>query len=335
MAGAIGTSSRSEPPELAPATGVLPLQEVTAQCLGPGYTTGDPVAVRTLIEHRFALQAEAQSKLGSTEEFGALTERFGMLLEEIMGQRGFDYEFHLKRLNSVQPPTRRIGPPILGQLEQQQGQEAQRIARSSYHALNQALESAAVDPRAQALRREMDDRVAELLAREYPCHASLETAIAERTRGLVSSLRDLTGASAALATVLSNDFSRPTTELDVLKQAVTGKEVDVTAAVAVEVTLEELRAWAESFGVQAVGAELDLAMLQRLDQAVIVHLKTGGNESSQGDGHAFAVFNGLGDDLSVSLGDPLQGNRLVPAAEFLKEWSGNALVLRRPTAGAR
>jgi hypothetical protein len=143
-----------------------------------------------------------------------------------------------------------------------------------------------------------------------------------RTAGLVRQQRDYSCGPAALATILTYFYGRPTSEAEIL--ALTGAQDETTFA--------QLADASEALGHPATGATVTLELLQTLQVPIIAFL------TYRGTGH-FTVIRGIGPTGRVQLADPSWGNRTLQPARFARlfdpEQRGSGRVLIIQPAGPR
>ena len=150
-----------------------------------------------------------------------------------------------------------------------------------------------------------------------------------RDQGIVKQSLDYSCGPAAMATLLSYYFQKPTSEKEILNVLETNSAVWQLPPDWREtgVSMAALAKIGKYTGLEAVGIAVDLAMLSRLNIPVIVYLE------HRGFPH-FSVIRGVDKQGSVQLADPTWGNQLLSQREFAKLWpvgptgKGKLLLLR-------
>jgi uncharacterized protein len=138
-----------------------------------------------------------------------------------------------------------------------------------------------------------------------------------RSAGLVRQERDFSCGPAALATILTYYYGRPTSEAEIL--ALTGAQD--------ETTFSQLADASQTLGYPATGATVTLELLRTLQVPVIGFLMY------RGTGH-FTVIRGIGRTGRVQLADPSWGNRTLQPARFSRLFdpdrrgSGRILIIQ-------
>jgi len=129
---------------------------------------------------------------------------------------------------------------------------------------------------------------------------------------------DYSCGSAALASLLTYHYDRPTTEQDVFKSMFdTGDQEKIQKE---GFSLLDMKTHLARQGLVADGYKMTLDKLEKLGVPVITLINTGGYRH-------FVIIKGIrGDD--VVLGDPAQGVIIVDRAAFEPAWSGVVLVIR-------
>jgi len=149
-----------------------------------------------------------------------------------------------------------------------------------------------------------------------------------RDRGVVKQQRDYSCGLAALATVLTHYFLKPTTE-DVLLDALASRDEDADRSLSEGVSLAALATLAREQGLSVAGVAVPPAALDRLGAPAIAYLELGD------DAH-FTVLRGVS-AAAVELADPAWGNTRMQRAEFeaaflREDGRGRLLVLAAPVA---
>lgn len=136
-----------------------------------------------------------------------------------------------------------------------------------------------------------------------------------RERRFVSTIRqryDFSCGSAAIATLLTHHYARPTTEEQVFRAMFEGG--DGARIRAEGFSMLDMQRYLASRGLQANGYRLPLARIEELRVPAIVLIDLNGYRH-------FVVLRGLTAER-VLLGDPNLGTRTMPRAEFERAWSG-------------
>jgi predicted double-glycine peptidase len=180
-----------------------------------------------------------------------------------------------------------------------------------------ALAAGAVDPaRAEVrLSREADGdyRVAVMSWWEIPF------------RSVVRQQHDFSCGSAAVATLLSFHYRRPTSERAVF--AAMWERGDQTAIRRVGFSMFEMKTYLESVGYRVAGFRLTVDQLPRLSRPTIVLIDLNGFRH-------FVVVKGVRGNR-VLLGDSVRGLTQYDVADFARIWNGIALaILDTPGVGA-
>jgi predicted double-glycine peptidase len=129
---------------------------------------------------------------------------------------------------------------------------------------------------------------------------------------------DYSCGSAALASLLTYHYDRPTTEDAVFKAMFdTGDQEKIKQE---GFSLLDMKVHLARQGLVADGYKMTLDRLEKLGVPVITLINTGGYRH-------FVIIKGIrGDD--VVIGDPAQGVIIVPRAKFEPVWSGVVLVIK-------
>lgn len=126
--------------------------------------------------------------------------------------------------------------------------------------------------------------------------------ISIRDDGVVRQKEDYSCGSAALATILSSFYGRPTNEAEVLRL------INRKSAA----SFSDLQRAAKNLGYASVGMAANLDHLSQLKVPAILYLKIRGYDH-------FTVFRGIKNG-QVALADPSWGNKRISVTRFLKMW---------------
>jgi predicted double-glycine peptidase len=136
-------------------------------------------------------------------------------------------------------------------------------------------------------------------------------------RTVVRQEHDFSCGSAALATLLTFQYSRPTTEPDAFTAMYAVG--DQTKIRKVGFSLLDMKNYLDAHGYQANGYRLTLDDIAQRGQPVIALIDLGAYRH-------FVVIKGVVGD-QVLIGDPALGLKIYKKADFLKLWNGVALAL--------
>ena len=129
---------------------------------------------------------------------------------------------------------------------------------------------------------------------------------------------DYSCGSAALASLLTYHYDRPTDEQTVFKAMFsTGDQEKIQQE---GFSLLDMKVHLARQGLVADGYKMTLDRLAKLGVPVITLINTGGYRH-------FVIIKGIRED-DVVIGDPAQGVIIVPKAKFEPAWSGVVLVIR-------
>jgi predicted double-glycine peptidase len=129
---------------------------------------------------------------------------------------------------------------------------------------------------------------------------------------------DYSCGSAALASLLTYHYDRPTDEETVFKAMFsTGDQEKIQQE---GFSLLDMKVHLARQGLVADGYKMTLDRLAKLGVPVITLINTGGYRH-------FVIIKGIRED-DVVIGDPAQGVIIVPKAKFEPAWSGVVLVIR-------
>ena len=139
-------------------------------------------------------------------------------------------------------------------------------------------------------------------------------------RSVVRQQYDFSCGSAAISTLLTYHFGRPTSERESF--AAMWEQGDQETIRKVGFSMFEMKTYAESLGYRAEGYRLPLAKLARLSRPSIVLVDLKGFKH-------FVVVKGVRGDR-ILVGDPMLGLSEYSLADFAKIWNGIALVVDAP-----
>ena len=144
-------------------------------------------------------------------------------------------------------------------------------------------------------------------------------------RTIVRQEHDYSCGSAALATLLSYHYGRPTTEQEAFASmfAVGDKE----KIQRVGFSLLDMKRYLSSIGYQADGYRMNLQGLSKMDMPAIVLIQVGTYKH-------FVVLKGVRDGW-VLVGDPALGLHQIPQGEFLRMWNGIAFAIHGKAGASR
>ena len=146
-----------------------------------------------------------------------------------------------------------------------------------------------------------------------------------RFRGVVKQRFDFSCGSAAVATLLTYHYGRPTTEAVAFQSMwETGDRARIREA---GFSLLDMKLYLESIGLVADGFKVSLDEVARVGLPVIALIETRGYRH-------FVVVKGLREG-AVLTGDPAVGLLSTPRAAFEKSWNGIVLAIRDEGALAR
>ena len=148
-----------------------------------------------------------------------------------------------------------------------------------------------------------------------------------RDRNVVKQRYDYSCGAAALATLLRHYFKDDRLDERGVLDEILGRlsKEELQDRVQNGFSLLDLKQQAEGLGYQAAGVKLGLGQLPKLRGPVLVHLVCGGERH-------FAILRGVREDR-VFLADPSRGNVRMPVHQFVREWTGLALVLGKKGFG--
>jgi len=134
-----------------------------------------------------------------------------------------------------------------------------------------------------------------------------------REEGVVRQQRDFSCGAASVATIFTSFLNMPCAEKEVIDYIVARNNVQ-DLILRQGFTLLDLKQFAESRGVQAVGYRLTLALLGKQTMPVLLPLLVKGASIRH-----FVVFLGIRED-KVFLADPAIGRYALTRAEFEQRW---------------
>ncbi|MCE8017270.1 C39 family peptidase [Halomonas sp. MCCC 1A17488] len=139
-----------------------------------------------------------------------------------------------------------------------------------------------------------------------------------RWDGVVAQQYDYSCGAAAVATLLTYHYDRPTTEADVFESMIRVGEVEQIREQGF--SMLDMKRYLDGQGLNSDGFRVGLDDLERIGIPAITLINTGGYRH-------FVVLKGM-DANSVLLGDPAVGTVAVPRAHFESIWSGLVLGAR-------
>ena len=138
-----------------------------------------------------------------------------------------------------------------------------------------------------------------------------------RFKNVVRQQYDFSCGSAAMATVLTYQYGRPTTEATVFEDMY--QRGDKAKIHAEGFSLLDMKGYLNRIGYRAEGFRVGLDKLAEATVPAIVLINTKGYLH-------FVVIKGLSDD-AVLIADPALGNKIVPRTEFERMWNGLVFVV--------
>lgn len=139
-----------------------------------------------------------------------------------------------------------------------------------------------------------------------------------RFKSIIRQQYDYSCGSAALASLLTHHYERPTSETEVFRAM--WEIGDQESIKKHGFSLLDMKQYLESRGLSADGFRIPLEKLEEAKIPAIVLIDT------QGYKH-FVVVKGIRND-EVLLGDPALGTTIVPREDFKKAWQGIVFVIR-------
>lgn len=135
---------------------------------------------------------------------------------------------------------------------------------------------------------------------------------------------DFSCGSAALATLLTYHYNRPTTEADIFVAMFnTGDQAKIQK---VGFSLLDMKRYLESRKLRADGFKMDMEKLVKIGAPAITLVNINGYNH-------FVVFKGF-ENGEIVVGDPALGVRVYTEAQFREIWNGVAFLIRsEPTVG--
>ncbi len=146
-----------------------------------------------------------------------------------------------------------------------------------------------------------------------------------RTARVVMQQYDFSCGAAAVATLLSFHYSRPTAEQAVFKSMFDRGDQAVIRERGF--SMLDMKAYFEDLGYHADGFRLELDRLRKIGVPVITLIDMNGYKH-------FVVVKGM-DDGRVLVGDPAYGTSVMESDFFAKIWSGTILAIRDKPQEAR
>jgi uncharacterized protein len=146
-----------------------------------------------------------------------------------------------------------------------------------------------------------------------------------RFREVVRQRYDFSCGSAALATLLTYHYGRPTTEAEAFQRM--WDRGDRESIRREGFSLLDMKLYLDSIGLAADGFQVPLDEVARVGLPVIALIETRGYKH-------FVVVKGLRAD-AVLVGDPSTGLVTMPRAAFERSWNGILLAVRNPDPAAR
>lgn len=142
-------------------------------------------------------------------------------------------------------------------------------------------------------------------------------------RSVVRQQHDFSCGSAALATLLTYHYGRPTTEAEAFTQMYA--QGDQAKIRRVGFSMLDMKRFLAARGLTSDGFRMPLDELRRSGVPAVVLIDLGRYRH-------FVVVKGVSDD-SVLVGDPALGLRIFRKADFLRMWNGVAFALYEPKDG--
>ncbi|MBA2777857.1 C39 family peptidase [Halomonas kenyensis] len=139
-----------------------------------------------------------------------------------------------------------------------------------------------------------------------------------RWEGVVPQQYDYSCGAAAVATLLTYHYGRPTTEAEVFEWMIQAGDVEQIKELGF--SMLDMKQYLDAQGLQTDGFRVQLDDLARIGIPAITLINTGGYRH-------FVVIKGI-DRGDVLVGDPAVGTVAVPKAHFESIWSGTVLGAR-------
>jgi hypothetical protein len=136
---------------------------------------------------------------------------------------------------------------------------------------------------------------------------------------------DFSCGSAALASLLTFHYDRPTTEEEVFKSMYEAGDQEKIQAQGF--SLLDMKSYLARQGMTADGFQMTLEKVEQVGVPVITLIQTGGYRH-------FVIIKGVRDG-EVLTGDPALGNRIYKADQFQAMWSGVIFLIRNDARLAR
>lgn len=142
----------------------------------------------------------------------------------------------------------------------------------------------------------------------------------DRHRHVVIQAQDYSCGAAALATLFQYYFEDNVTEGDVLERIVDAlSDEELEDRMEHGLSMTDLLNAAKDLGYLGAAVRLEMKKIPELQAPVIVRIE-------KNDYKHFVVLRGSVEDR-IYLADPIRGNIRMSAVEFMKQWSGEAVVL--------
>ncbi|MDR5903923.1 C39 family peptidase [Franzmannia qiaohouensis] len=129
---------------------------------------------------------------------------------------------------------------------------------------------------------------------------------------------DYSCGAAAVATLLTFHYQRPTTEAEVFEHMIATGDVEQIQAQGF--SMLDMKRYLDGQGLNADGFRVSLEDLARIGVPAITLINTGGYRH-------FVVIKGI-DENNIVVADPAVGTVIVPTAHFANLWSGTVLGAR-------
>jgi len=146
-----------------------------------------------------------------------------------------------------------------------------------------------------------------------------------RWDGVVAQQYDYSCGAAAVATLLTYHYGRPTAEEEVFESMIRAGDVEQIREQGF--SMLDMKRYLDAQGLNSDGFRVELDDLARIGVPAITLINTG-------EYRHFVVLKGLDDD-TVLVGDPAVGTVAVPKAHFESIWSGLVLGARADTEIAK
>jgi len=158
-----------------------------------------------------------------------------------------------------------------------------------------------------------------------PINAYVTSLQEKKFETIVRQQYDFSCGSAALATLLTYHYDRPTTEAETFDEMwAVGNKAKIRKE---GFSLLDMKKYLDTIGLRADGFKLPLDKLREVGVPVITLITTRGYTH-------FVVLRGITDE-HVVIGDPSLGSRLMKREDFMEEWSGVAFAIHNKARLAR